>query len=85
MEVVMATPMLIGIAGGTGSGKSTFAEGLKKLYPESCGNGILIGGTNPASIDLAEYAGEMVNVLLVAHTNWGDEIVLAIFNNVIVP
>ena len=30
----MATPMLIGIAGGTGSGKSTFAEGLKKLFPE---------------------------------------------------
>lgn len=27
------TPMLIGIAGGTGSGKSTFAEGLKKLFP----------------------------------------------------
>lgn len=30
----MATPMLIGIAGGTGSGKSTFAEGLKKLFFE---------------------------------------------------
>lgn len=29
----MATPMIIGIAGGTGSGKSTFAEGLKKLFP----------------------------------------------------
>ena len=27
------TPMLIGIAGGTGSGKSTFAEGLKSLFP----------------------------------------------------
>ena len=27
------TPMLIGIAGGTGSGKSTFAEGLKALFP----------------------------------------------------
>ena len=27
------TPMLIGIAGGTGSGKSTFADGLKKLFP----------------------------------------------------
>ena len=26
--------MLIGIAGGTGSGKSTFAEGLKKLFPK---------------------------------------------------
>ena len=30
----MAAPMLIGIAGGTGSGKSTFAEGLKKLFPD---------------------------------------------------
>lgn len=30
----MSTPMLIGIAGGTGSGKSTFANGLKKLFPE---------------------------------------------------
>jgi len=29
----MSIPMLIGIAGGTGSGKSTFAEGLKKLFP----------------------------------------------------
>lgn len=27
-------PMLIGIAGGTGSGKSTFAEGLKRLFPD---------------------------------------------------
>ena len=27
------TPLLIGIAGGTGSGKSTFADGLKKLFP----------------------------------------------------
>ncbi len=27
------TPLLIGIAGGTGSGKSTFAEGLKRLSP----------------------------------------------------
>lgn len=26
-------PMLIGIAGGTGSGKSTFADGLKALFP----------------------------------------------------
>lgn len=30
----MSTPMLIGIAGGTGSGKSTFANGLKKLFPD---------------------------------------------------
>ena len=30
----MFTPMLIGIAGGTGSGKSTFAEGLKRLFPD---------------------------------------------------
>ena len=30
----MSSPMLIGIAGGTGSGKSTFATGLKKLFPE---------------------------------------------------
>jgi uridine kinase len=29
----MKAPMLIGIAGGTGSGKSTFAEGLKALFP----------------------------------------------------
>ena len=29
----MYTPMLIGIAGGTGSGKSTFAQGLKRLFP----------------------------------------------------
>ena len=29
----MTNPMLIGIAGGTGSGKSTFAEGLRALYP----------------------------------------------------
>ena len=29
----MSTPMLIGIAGGTGSGKSTFAVGLKNLFP----------------------------------------------------
>ncbi len=28
------TPLLIGIAGGTGSGKSTFAEGLKRLSPD---------------------------------------------------
>ena len=34
MEGVMATPMLIGIAGGTGSGKSTFADGLKRLFPD---------------------------------------------------
>ena len=30
----MSAPMLIGIAGGTGSGKSTFADGLKKLFPD---------------------------------------------------
>ena len=30
----MKTPLLIGIAGGTGSGKSTFADGLKKLFPD---------------------------------------------------
>ena len=29
----MEKAMLIGIAGGTGSGKSTFAEGLKELFP----------------------------------------------------
>ena len=29
----MSAPMLIGIAGGTGSGKSTFAVGLKSLFP----------------------------------------------------
>ena len=29
----MTNPMLIGIAGGTGSGKSTFAEGLRALFP----------------------------------------------------
>ena len=29
----MFVPMLIGIAGGTGSGKSTFADGLKHLFP----------------------------------------------------
>lgn len=29
----MKTPLLIGIAGGTGSGKSTFADGLKRLFP----------------------------------------------------
>lgn len=29
----MEKSMLIGIAGGTGSGKSTFAEGLKALFP----------------------------------------------------
>ncbi len=29
----MTTPMLIGIAGGTGSGKSTFADRLKKFFP----------------------------------------------------
>ncbi len=29
----MIKPMLIGIAGGTGSGKSTFADGLKKRFP----------------------------------------------------
>ncbi len=34
----MQTPMLIGIAGGTGSGKSTFAEGLRNIAP----NDILI-------------------------------------------
>ena len=33
-EKDMSTPMLIGIAGGTGSGKSTFAEGLKRLFPD---------------------------------------------------
>lgn len=32
-EKSMSAPMLIGIAGGTGSGKSTFAGGLKKLFP----------------------------------------------------
>ena len=32
-EAEKMTPMLIGIAGGTGSGKSTFAEGLKALFP----------------------------------------------------
>ena len=30
----MSAPMLIGIAGGTGSGKSTFAVGLKRLFPD---------------------------------------------------
>ena len=30
----MEKSMLIGIAGGTGSGKSTFAEGLKALFPD---------------------------------------------------
>ena len=29
----MINPMLIGIAGGTGSGKSTFAEGLRTKFP----------------------------------------------------
>lgn len=29
----MSAPLLIGIAGGTGSGKSTFAQGLKRLFP----------------------------------------------------
>ncbi len=29
----MLRPLLIGIAGGTGSGKSTFADGLKRLSP----------------------------------------------------
>ncbi len=29
----MINPMLIGIAGGTGSGKSTFAEGLRAQFP----------------------------------------------------
>ncbi len=29
----MTNPMLIGIAGGTGSGKSTFAEGLRDRFP----------------------------------------------------
>lgn len=29
----MMEPMLIGIAGGTGSGKSTFADGLKEIFP----------------------------------------------------
>ncbi len=29
----MEKAMLIGIAGGTGSGKSTFAEGLRELFP----------------------------------------------------
>ena len=33
-EKDMSTPMLIGIAGGTGSGKSTFAQGLKRLFPD---------------------------------------------------
>lgn len=31
----MALPLLIGIAGGTGSGKSTFAERLKNLFDEN--------------------------------------------------
>ncbi len=31
----MASPLLIGIAGGTGSGKSTFAHGLKSLFGDS--------------------------------------------------
>ena len=31
----MKTPLLIGIAGGTGSGKSTFADGLKRLFNEN--------------------------------------------------
>ena len=30
----MQKPMLIGVAGGTGSGKSTFAEGLHALFPD---------------------------------------------------
>ena len=30
----MKNPLLIGIAGGTGSGKSTFADGLKGLFPD---------------------------------------------------
>ena len=33
-EKDLSAPMLIGIAGGTGSGKSTFADGLKKLFPD---------------------------------------------------
>ena len=33
-RIIMAKPMLIGIAGGTGSGKSTFADGLKSLFPD---------------------------------------------------
>ncbi len=31
----MSAPLLIGIAGGTGSGKSTFAEGLRRLAPDA--------------------------------------------------
>ena len=34
-ENSMYTPMLIGIAGGTGSGKSTFAKGLRKRFGDS--------------------------------------------------
>lgn len=30
----MMKPLLIGIAGGTGSGKSTFAEGLRAMFPD---------------------------------------------------
>ncbi len=32
-EAFTMTPMIIGVAGGTGSGKSTFAEGLRRLFP----------------------------------------------------
>ena len=31
----MISPMIIGIAGGTGSGKSTFANRLNELFPDS--------------------------------------------------
>ena len=58
----------------------------KYNFPSSISNGLLMGNGIPKPIvSLAGYGGKTVNVIYVAKTNWGAELELAHFNNVIVP
>ena len=54
-----------------------------RVYPRSCLKGVAVG--SPTAINLAAYAGKTVKVIVVAKTNWGDEIELVHFTNVTVP
>ena len=54
-----------------------------RVYPRSCLKGVAVG--SPNAINLAAYAGKTVKVIVVAKTNWGDEIELVYFTNVTVP
>ena len=63
------------------------SAGIK--YPNSCLTGANVApeidGKKGAPIDLAGYEGNTVTIIVVAKTNWGDEIELVKFTGVTVP